>query len=162
MIKRQQPKEYPREWRRWTNAPKPTRFGVWHLYEGRYIASLCGTATLKLTPTVQRQTAINQDDMQGHRACPECIALLPKAIIRPKVEPFTLRDIGRRVRLNAEFKQLQGREGVVVRLRGSDDRIWIDITGEAIPMGTRYFPKDDPGGRANHVLCFPEELERLP
>lgn len=51
---------------------------------------------------------------------------------------------------------LEGKIGVVVRLRMADNGAWVEMD-EDIPESMRSFPAND--SRGKHVLLYPEDCE---
>jgi hypothetical protein len=62
-------------------------------------------------------------------------------------------------RITVQKGPLEGREGVVVRLRMADNGAWVNILGSPLPEGLRAFGKDDKHGRGNYALLYPENCE---
>lgn len=48
--------------------------------------------------------------------------------------------------------------GTVRRLRRADDGAWISLD-QRHPTARHPFPADDPSGRGNHIMAFPEDCE---
>lgn len=66
-----------------------------------------------------------------------------------------------RVRVDDSQSPLHGKTGTVVRLRHADTGAWVNMD-DALPDERRSFPADDPHGRANHVLLYPEDCVPAP
>ena len=67
-------------------------------------------------------------------------------------------DNGQKVRVVDAEHPLAGRVGRVCRLRMGDNGAWVAMADD-VPDDLRSFPANDPGGRGNNVLLYPEECE---
>lgn len=69
---------------------------------------------------------------------------------------------GQRIKLIAPegdaTDKMVGQHGTVVRLRMSDHQAWVNMDGP-IADSIRCFLPDDPHGRGNHILLWPDQCE---
>ena len=54
--------------------------------------------------------------------------------------------------------ELVGIAGKVVRIRIADNGAWVAM--DALPEKFRRFHSDDEHGRGNHVILYPEQVEK--
>lgn len=65
-----------------------------------------------------------------------------------------------RVRIwRGDHADLIGRAGTVVRLRRGDDGAWVRLDEHL--DAPKPFPDDDPDGRGNDLILYPDECEPL-
>lgn len=53
-----------------------------------------------------------------------------------------------------------GKTGTIVRLRMADNGAWADMDDD-LPGDLRSFPADDPHGRSNHTILYPDQCEAI-
>ena len=61
----------------------------------------------------------------------------------------------------ADYGELAGESGTVVRLRLADDGAWVKMDVD-LPAEYRAFPADDAHGRGRHLLLYPEQCVASP
>jgi len=69
---------------------------------------------------------------------------------------------GQRIRLTTpegdDTDDMVGQHGTVVRLGMADAQAWVNMDGP-IADSIRCFSPDDPHGRGNHILLWPDQCE---